>query len=690
MIAITALCLALSAIPVVWVAARRCPGAGSDPTDSRLRSITDLAIDAIVVISCDEGQIAGWNSAAERMFGYPTDAAMGKAIWDMMPASFDRSYSRIFQQLASGELEMPDEPIELTCARSDRSEFAAELSLSAFQEANVSYLVAMFRDVSQRKKSEDDLVAAKQFAESVLNAATEYAILATDADGVITVCNRGAERMLGYPASELIRCETIAVVHDPAEISARAIEVGLPPGPAVVFAGVEGGAARTLEWTYVKKDGNRLPVLVTVNEVSSVDGAPPGFIFTAHDLSAQRRAERRLAFANEAFRKAFEAAPSAVVLMRPDMTCLHANPAFCDVTGYSADALRGGPMQEIIVATSPEETERIAERHEQLIRGLVPVLHDERTIRRADGSHFIGAVGTSVIFDERDELALFVCHVEDITDRRRREAEEHELLARKTEAVDRLEELDRAKGRFVSTVSHELGTPLSSIVGYSEMLQDGDFGSLTNEQVEAIGIIERSARRLEQLNADLMTLSKLDHGGEVREHTDLVDIGVAVRNAAATLLPLFGQRSQEFVVSIDDSCGFVVGDERQLEHVVTNLLTNARKFTPDHGTVELRARREHDCVVIEVQDTGVGIPEDEQARVFTRFFRSDREEIADIPGTGLGLPIVQAIVRQHGGDVMLTSELGQGTTIQVRLPSLVRASGATSVYAVDAAVRTES
>jgi signal transduction histidine kinase len=267
-----------------------------------------------------------------------------------------------------------------------------------------------------------------------------------------------------------------------------------------------------------------------------------------------------------------------------------------------------------------------------------------------------------------------VSHVEDITDRRRREAEEHELLTRKTEAVDRLEELDRAKSRFVSTVSHELRTPLSSIVGYSEMFQEGDLGPLSAEQVGAMAIIERSARRLEQLIADLTTLSKLEDGGQVAPYSDLVDIAEAAQNAAATLLPLFGQASQEFVVSIDEGSGHVVGEERQLEHVITNLLTNARKFTPDHGTVELRTRCEGDCVLIEVEDNGVGIPEDEQDRVFTRFFRSDREEIGDIPGTGLGLSIVQAIVRQHGGEVTLTSELGKGTTIRVRLPRVVRAS----------------
>jgi PAS domain S-box-containing protein len=671
MLVIVCLGLVVSAIAVAFLVGKRRSFAARAATDSRLRSITDLAHDAIVVMASHNGEIAGWNAAAERMFGYETNEVMGQAIWDMMPASFDRSYSRIFQQLATGELAIPDVPVELTCARRDRSEFAAELSLSAFEEANVSYLVAIFRDVSQRKRSEDELVAAKQFAESVLNAATEYSILATDADGVITVCNRGAERLLGFPASELIRREVITVVHDAAEIQARAIDLGIAPGPAVLFAGAADGAAGTSEWTYIRKDGVRLPALITVNQVPSVDGTPPGFIFIAHDLSEQRRTERRLAFANEAFRKAFEAAPSAVVLMRPDMTCLHANPAFCEATGYSAQELRGLPMQHVIVSTTAEESERIAERFEQLVKGSTPVQHDERTIRRVDGSHFIGAVGTSVIFDADGELALFVSHVEDITDRRRREAEEREVLARKTEAIDRLEELDRAKGRFVSTVSHELRTPLVSIVGYTEMLEDGFFGTLSTDQSGAIDIIGRSARRLEQLITDLMTLSKLENGVQEPLPSGLVDIAAAARNAAATLMPLFQQRSQKFVVSVDESCGFVAGVERQLEHVITNLLTNAHKFTPDHGSIELRTRHDDDSVLIEVQDTGLGIPEDEQALVFTRFFRSDREEIFDIQGTGLGLPIVKAIVEQHGGEVTLTSELGQGTTIQIRLPRVV-------------------
>jgi signal transduction histidine kinase len=262
-----------------------------------------------------------------------------------------------------------------------------------------------------------------------------------------------------------------------------------------------------------------------------------------------------------------------------------------------------------------------------------------------------------------------VTHVEDVTAKREAEAAAQEAFDRNAEALAHLEDLNRAKTQFVSMVSHELRTPTTSVLGYTELIADGELGPITPEQRHALDAIQRNSLRLEQLLADLMEAARLELP-QFSSHQDHVDISEVVRHAATTMLPIVARRSQSMEIDVNPEAGIVLGDERRLEHVVSNLLTNAVKFTPDGGSIVVRAAREGSEAVITVQDSGIGIPEEEHAKVFERFYRSERKESAKVPGTGLGLSIVKSIAKNHGGDVTLASAVGEGTTISIRLPRL--------------------
>ena len=234
--------------------------------------------------------------------------------------------------------------------------------------------------------------------------------------------------------------------------------------------------------------------------------------------------------------------------------------------------------------------------------------------------------------------------------------------------VRRLQELDQAKSDFVSSVSHELRTPLTSITGYLEMLQDGDAGDLNSEQLELLDVVERNSRRLLNLIEDLLTLSRIESGKlrMANEHVDAVDLITDVEKA---VVPLLAARSLDFHTDLAADLGSLAGDRGQLERVMLNLITNAIKFTPDGGNVMLTAHRTERELAIEVADTGIGIPEAEQHRLFTRFFRSSTAQQNAIQGTGLGLAIVKSIVEQHHGSIGLRSAPGVGTTVRVVLPA---------------------
>jgi hypothetical protein len=274
-----------------------------------------------------------------------------------------------------------------------------------------------------------------------------------------------------------------------------------------------------------------------------------------------------------------------------------------------------------------------------------------------------------MVADDDGEPLLWVTHLEDITQEQRVQHALKEALDHKVQALDHLEEVARAKSDFVSMVSHELRSPVTSIIGYLELLADGSYGPLAPAQGETLGIVARNASRLERLIADLLTLSRLETGSKAELHKVEVDIATVVRDVATSMHPIMDGRRQPFTLHIDDSIGSVMGDERQLEHVVTNLLTNASKFTPEGAALDVSVRRLDGEIAIAVRDNGIGIAPEDLPKVFSRFFRGGGDNVAKVPGTGLGLSIVRGIVKQHGGDVTIESEVGRGTTVTVVLPS---------------------
>ncbi|GGY37249.1 hypothetical protein GCM10010384_50600 [Streptomyces djakartensis] len=250
------------------------------------------------------------------------------------------------------------------------------------------------------------------------------------------------------------------------------------------------------------------------------------------------------------------------------------------------------------------------------------------------------------------------------------------LYQRETQLVEKLRALDQAKSDFLSTVSHELRTPLTSIVGYIELLEDEETGPLTPPQRHMLDIVDRNANRLRALIEDLLTLSRIESGvfGSRREPVDLCRL---VASATDAIRPAAESASVTVEKHVPDRPLVLEADSDQLDRVLMNLLSNAVKFTPAGGKVTVRAGARDGQAVLSVSDTGIGIPEAEQQKLFQRFFRASNATEAAIPGTGLGLTIVRTIVANHGGELEVDSGEGRGTTFTARLP-IATSSGAAS------------
>lgn len=227
-------------------------------------------------------------------------------------------------------------------------------------------------------------------------------------------------------------------------------------------------------------------------------------------------------------------------------------------------------------------------------------------------------------------------------------------------------EANRAKSEFLAVVSHELRTPLNAIAGYVELLQLGITGPTTDRQRDALQRIERNERHLLGLIDDLLSFARLE-AGRLEMNMSAVSVRAVLDHVEAMIGPELRRRRHTFDYVPPDASVAVHADPEKLGQVVLNLLSNAAKFTPDGGRVELSTESDGAVVRLRVRDTGIGIPADQLERVFEPFVQVDRGQARRFPGAGLGLSIVRDLTRAMGGEVRLESRAGEGTTVTVAL-----------------------
>jgi signal transduction histidine kinase len=267
-----------------------------------------------------------------------------------------------------------------------------------------------------------------------------------------------------------------------------------------------------------------------------------------------------------------------------------------------------------------------------------------------------GLMVQRLVAETRERAALLEEQTESLT----------RVSARLAEQNERLLELDRLKDEFVATASHELRTPLTSISGYLAMSLDPGEGALSATRESQLRIVQRNVDRLTSLVDQLLFLARAD-SHPIELDRGPVDLGEILTEAAETAHPTARAKKISVLVGAEQA-PWALGDRAQLLRIVDNLVTNAIKFTPEGGTVRLAARGEGMKAILEVADTGIGIPHAEQADVFKRFFRGTNAVEQAFPGSGLGLAISHLIAKAHGTTLEVESEPDTGSTFRLALP----------------------
>jgi signal transduction histidine kinase len=229
-----------------------------------------------------------------------------------------------------------------------------------------------------------------------------------------------------------------------------------------------------------------------------------------------------------------------------------------------------------------------------------------------------------------------------------------------------LESASRHKSEFLANMSHELRTPLNAIIGFSEVLSERMFGEINDKQAEYIGDILQSGQHLLSLINDILDLSKIEAGRMELELSDF-DLPSTIENTLILVRERALRRGIELGRTVDERLGTIRADERKVKQVLLNLLSNALKFTPEGGNIDVRATVNDGAAEISVTDTGVGIAPEEQEAVFEEF-RQVGTASKKVEGTGLGLAISRKFIELHGGRIWVNSQIGSGSTFAFTLP----------------------
>jgi len=520
------------------------------------------------------------------------------------------------------------------------------------------YFLLNMLDITDIKNMQEALRESEERLESMFDSVTDGIVVAR-LDGTILKVNESAVKMHGFASQYEMLGKSALELAAPAEHKKMIKNMR---------RAVKQGKISGVEYTLVKADGTEFPAELSTSALQDASGKVFGHITIARDITKRKEMLGAVRESEGKFSKAFRASPDAIAITRlRDGLFIEANDNFTTVTGWARDEVINHGANEIGLWARAKDRERML----KILKEEGRVHNEEFEFRIKSGEIRIWLFSSELI-DIGNDPCLISMTI-DITERKRAE----EALKQKMEelriAYKKLKELDQLKDSFLSTVSHELRTPLTSIKSFSEILLTYDEDRET--QKEFLNIIKEESDRLTRLINDFLDISKIESGRMQWEPVEL-SVPEVVKTAINATQALAAKTNLEVKTEISPRLPAVMCDKDRLLQVVTNLLSNSIKFTPEGGKIKVKARLmeqeesegKADMVVVSVTDSGIGIDSKDHEGVFEKF-KQVGDTLTDKPkGTGLGLPICKEIIEHFGGKLWVESQLGKGSTFLFTLP----------------------
>ena len=523
-------------------------------------------------------------------------------------------------------------------------------------------------DITAQKQVEEERLKAGALQSAIFNSAN-FSSIATDAKGVIQIFNVGAERMLGYMASEVMNKITPADISDPQELIVRAIKLSaelgasITPGFEALVFKAKRGIEDIYELTYIRKDGSRLPAVVSVTALRDAQEAIIGYLLIGTDNTARQQVEEERAKLDQRLRdqqfytrSLIESNIDAIMTTDPAGNISDVNKQMELLTGCTRDELIGAPFKNHFADPV------MAEASIALVLREKTVANYELTARARDGKETVVSFSASTFYDRNRKLQGVFAAARDVTERKRLDKVLQEKNIELESARATSEKANRAKSDFLANMSHEIRSPLNAILGLTYLLEKANLDLEVRSMVHKI---RASGRMLLGLITGILDVSKIEAGQMEIEQVPF-RLGDVMENLSIALGVVVGDKDIELTVSPPPArVVTVVGDALRLEQVLINLCSNAIKFT-SAGRVEVRidllsSDAENPMLRFCVQDTGIGISPELQNSVFAAFTQADNSITRRFGGTGLGLTICRQLVTLMGGDIGVNSTPGLGS-----------------------------
>lgn len=606
-----------------------------------VENVKDYAIFAVDL----EGRIVSWNPGVEKLLGYTEEEWVGLDACIIFTQE-DNEQGACLREMRDAEEKGRAEDVRWH-VRKDGSRFWGNGLMMALRdgEGGLRGFAKIMRDETERKLTQERLRESEARFQRLVELSPDAIVV--HSEGKVLFINTAGAKLLGAAGPEQVVGKQVAEFIHPDYhdmLRARLEKLSL------------GETQPQMEIKFLRLDGTEI-----CGELSSVPFLYQGKVAVQaviRDLTRRKRAQEALRESERRFRLIFNQQFQFMAILSPEGVLLDVNELPLRAAGTTREQVIGQLFWETPWWSGlPEMQAAWPARLAEAACSDEPVFSVD-LYRAADGTRIADASITAVK-DEGGRVEFFIVQASDITERKRAEEEREHLLREAQEA-------NRMKDEFLATLSHELRTPMTAILGWSSMLLGGRLDAGTIHQ--ALETIHRNARAQVQLIDDILDVSRIITG-KLRLDVRPVDLSEVIEAAVGVVRPAAEAKEIQLRVQIDSTAGLVSGDPSRLQQVIWNLLSNAVKFTPEGGRVEVSLKRADSHAVIAVKDTGHGIRPEMLPHVFERFRQADSSSTRAYSGLGLGLAIVRHLVELHGGTVSAESPgEGRGATFRVELP----------------------
>ena len=550
-----------------------------------------------------------------------------------------------------------------------RAPFETACVIDALVFLLLMLLVALYRRTLSASLPRQ-LLKAGALQDAIFNSAN-FSCIATDAQGVIQIFNVGAERMLGYEASDVVDKLTPAGISDAQEIIARAaalsaeLDTVITPGvEALVFKATR-GIEDIYELTYIRKDGSRFPAMVSVTALRDAQSKVIGYLLIGTDNTARKQVEAEQALLDQRLREQqfytrslIESNIDALMTTDPRGIISDVNQQMEALTGCTRDELIGAPCKNYF--TEPERAEEAIAR--VLREGKLT--NYELTALARDGKQTVVSYNASTFHDRDRKLQGVFAAARDVTERKQFEQALQDTNIEMEKARQAAEKANLAKSEFLSSMSHELRTPLNAVLGFAQLMAS-ETPAPSLPQQRSIDQILKGGWYLLRLINEILDLAMIE-SGKVTMSEEAMSLLDVLQDCQAMIAPQAEKRGISMHFPRCGKAFYVHADRTRVKQVMINLLSNAIKYNQSGGSVKVECTRHADRVRASVTDSGAGLNAEQMSQLFQPFNRLGQESSTE-EGTGIGLVVTKQLVELMGGTIGVDSTVGVGTTFWFEL-----------------------